>query len=109
MNLMSESTNGKRATSPVLTLVWVTMPLTYANPTAAFRFVIVAGSASLGSNAAGPNTWYAPPSTGVPPGIGTGANDAASTGLGVHNLEPTAAANALPAAVRANWRRDTGI
>src|SRR5436189_3515457 len=102
MNLMSELTNGKRTTSPVLVLVCVTMPLTYASPTEASRFVIVAGSASMGSNAAGPNTWYARPSIGEPPGIGTGANDAASTRLGVHNLEPTAAANALPAAVRAN-------
>src|SRR4029077_12135945 len=109
MNLMSESTKGKRRTSPVLVLVCVTMPLTYASPTAALRFVIVTGSASIGSNAAGANTWYAPPSAGEPPGIGTGANDAASTGLGVHNLEPTAAANAPPAAVRANRRRDIGI
>src|SRR5215468_432215 len=102
MNLMSELTNGKRTTSPVLVLVRVTMPLTYASPTKALRFVIVIGSASMGSNAAGPNTWYAPPSTGVPPGIGTGANDAASASPGPHNLEPTAAANALAAAVRAN-------
>src|ERR1700746_2137389 len=102
MNLMSELRKGKRSTSPVLLLVCVTMPLTYASPTAALRFVIVTGSASMGSNAAGPNTWYAPPSAGEPPGIGTGANDAASTRLVVHNLEPTAAANALPAAVRAN-------
>src|SRR5712675_123565 len=57
MNLMSELTNGKRTTSPVLVLVWVTMPLTYASPTEASRFVIVTGSASMGSNAAGPNTW----------------------------------------------------
>src|SRR6516162_7132236 len=102
MNLMSELTNGKRTTSPVLVLVRVTMPLTYANPTKALRFVIVMGSASMGSNAAGPKTWYAPPSAGEPPGIGTGANDAASTRLGFHNPEPIAAANALPAAVRAN-------
>src|SRR5215469_4995875 len=102
MNLMSELTNGNCSTSPVLVLVRVTMPLTYASPTKALRFVIVTGSASMGSNAAGPNTWYAPPSTGVPPGIGTGANDAASTGLGVHNLQPTAAANTLVPAVRAN-------
>src|SRR5690349_15486966 len=102
MNLMSESTNGKRNTSPVLVLVCVTMPLTYASPTEASTFMIVTGSASMGSNAAGPNTWYAPPRAGDPPGIGTGANDAASAKLGVHNLEPTAAANALPAAVRAN-------
>jgi hypothetical protein len=33
MNLMSELTNGKRTTSPVLVLVCVTMPLTYASPT----------------------------------------------------------------------------
>src|ERR1700686_3596557 len=108
MNLMSESTKGKRRTSPVLVLVCVTIPLTYASPTAALRFVIVTGSASMGSNAAGPNTWYAPPSAGEPPGIGTGANDAASTGLVVHSLEPTAAANAVPGALRANWRRETG-
>src|SRR6202021_4326941 len=109
MNLMSESTNGKRTTSPVLVLVCVTMPLTYASPTAALIFVIVMGSASIGSNAAGPNTWYAPPSAGEPPGIGTGANDAASTGLVGHNLEPTAAANAPPATVRENRRRDIRI
>src|SRR6266404_9363361 len=102
MNLMSEFRNGKRTTSPVLILVRVTMPLTYASPTAASRFVIVMGSASMGSNAPGANRWYAPPSPGVPPGIGTGANDAASAGLGLHNLEPTVAANALAAAVRAN-------
>src|SRR5215471_6337369 len=108
MNLMSESTNGKRSTSPVLVLVRVTMPLTYASPTKALRFVIVMGSASTGSNAAGPNTWYAPPRTGEPPGIGTGANDDASAGHGVHNPDPTVAANALPAAVRANSRREIG-
>src|SRR5215470_7225831 len=102
MNLMSESTNGKRTTSPVLILVCVTIPLTYASPTAALRFVIVAGSASIGSNAAGPKTWYAPPRAGEPPGIGTGANEAASAKLGFHNLETTEAASALPAAVRAN-------
>jgi hypothetical protein len=38
----------------------------------------VAGSASMGSNAAGPNTWYAPPSAGVPPGIGSDSTYAAS-------------------------------
>src|SRR6201987_3750843 len=108
MNLMSESTNGKRTTSPVLVLACVTMPLTYASPTEALRFVIVTGSASMGSNAGGPNPWYAPPSAGEPPGIGTGAKDAASAWLGVHNLEPTAAASVPPATVRANWRRDTG-
>src|SRR5712671_5605790 len=81
MNLMSELTNGKRTTSPVLVLVWVTMPLTYASPTEASRFVIVTGSASMGSNAAGPNTPRRAPAshpgseqeqmTPLPPGSGS--------------------------------------
>src|SRR5205823_14669793 len=100
MNLMSELTNGKRTTSPVLVLVCVTMPLTYASPTEASRFVIVAGSASMGSNAAGAKTWFAPPRTGAAPGIGTRANGAASNRLGDRSLGPEAA-NAPAAALDA--------
>src|SRR5262249_60832382 len=78
MNLMSESTNGKRATSPVLVLVCVTMPLTYASPTAALRFVIVAGSVSLGWKGAGAKKGYGPPRPGGAPGGGNGGGEGRS-------------------------------
>ena len=46
-----------------------------------------------------------PPITGVPPGIGTGANvpGAAIAGRGFSNVEPSAPTAAVPASVRPNY------
>src|SRR5690242_21794071 len=77
MKRMSEPRNGNSTVSPVERVRRVTVPLIYASPTKPLKSEIVAGSASIGSKpaagGAGAHTWNAPPSAGVPPGIGTGA------------------------------------